>query len=75
MGEKQFEKGKTVRDFNGRMVKLVLVKKDVYEDKDYDLYTVCKVIGNGKDRKLEPLYDETFTPKQVEAFYDKPDKQ
>lgn len=61
---------KRVKDFSGEEVILTLVKKEEYPDKEYDLYTVCKVIKreNEKD-ELFPLYDETFTKEQVSKFY------
>ena len=52
-------------------IKLTLIKKREYKDKDYDLYTICKVIDVNK-KKLLPLYDETFTPNQIEKFYKQP---
>lgn len=57
---------KKVRDFNtGEVVKLALVLKEEYPNKDYDLYMVCKVVNN----ELVHLYNETFTDKQIDEFY------
>ena len=60
-------------------IKLTLIKKREYKDKDYDLYTICKVIEipsaidtKNKKNKIIPLYDETFTPTQIEKFYKQP---
>lgn len=61
------------KDFSGAELKLTLVKKEEYKDKEYDLYSVCKVIEK-EDGEVElvPLYNETFTPKQLDAFYNGP---
>lgn len=61
------------KDYSGAILKLTLVKKQECVGKDYDLYTVCKVIDNGVgERTFEKLYDETFTDKQIEKFYSNP---
>ncbi len=51
------------RDFSGEIIKLTLVKVKDYGK--FTLYTVTKIIGNEKI----PLYNESFTPEQVNAFY------
>ena len=57
---------KNVKDFKtGEVVRLALVMKEEYPNKDFDLYMVCKVVNN----ELVLLYNETFTKKQVEEFY------
>lgn len=61
------------KDYSGAILKLTLVKKQECVGKDYDLYTVCKVIDNGVGKRtFESLYDETFTDKQIEKFYNNP---
>lgn len=60
---------RNVRDFSGDTVVLTLKMKQKYKDKEYNLYTVCKVIKNGEKEELIPLYDETFTREQVDRFY------
>ena len=67
------ERFKVIKDFGGETLRLTLVKKQDYEDKEYSLYMVCKVRKNedGKDEYI-PLYPETFTPRQVEKFYKNP---
>ena len=52
----------------GEKVKLTLKLKQEFKDKEYNLFTVCKVVGKEKI----PLYNETFTHAQVIAFYENP---
>lgn len=67
------ERFKVIKDFGGETLRLTLIKKQDYEDKNYSLYLVCKVVKNeeGKNEYI-PLYPETFTPQQVERFYKNP---
>ena len=70
MNDNHNYKFKKVKDFSGSTLKLTLVKKAECADKRYSLYTVNKIVKNenGEDT-LIPLYDETFTPEQVNTFY------
>lgn len=61
-----------VRDFNGNILKLALKLEKEYENKNYDLYYVCKVVKDGNEEKKIKLYQETFTPEQVDNFYNNP---
>ena len=64
------------KDYSGKYLKMTLIKKQECEGKSYDLYQVCKVIDNGvDDPEFIPLYRETFTPAQVELFYNPPVRQ
>lgn len=64
------------KDYSGKYLKMTLIKKQECEGKKYDLYTVCKVIDNGvEEPDFIPLYKETFTPTQVEEFYNPPVRQ
>ena len=60
------------KDLSGEPIRLTLRLKEVYEGKKYNLYTICKVITVDKKDEFLPLYDETFTPKQYEKFFDDP---
>lgn len=65
------------KDYSGAILKLTLRKKQECVGKDYDLYTVCKVeekedVNGEKELEFTPLYDETFTDKQIEKFYSNP---
>lgn len=66
---------KNVKDFDtGEILKLTLIKKEEYPHKDYDLYTVCKILENKEteEEQVIPLYNETFTSKQIDEFYNEP---
>lgn len=61
------------KDYSGKPLKMTLVKEQECTGKEYDLYRVCKVEDNGVGvRKFITLYKESFTPKQVEEFYNPP---
>lgn len=68
MEEIRNDKFQVIKDFSGEEIKLTLELKEEWPDKENDLYTVCKV----KDGKNIPLYNETFTPEQVDVFYNHP---
>lgn len=60
------------KDFSGEPIRLTLRLKEVYENKEYNLYTICKVVKVDKEDEFLPLYDETFTSKQYEKFFNDP---
>lgn len=61
------------KDYSGKLIKMALVKEQECIGKEHDLYKVCKVEDNGVDeKKFITLYKETFTPAQVEEFYNPP---
>ena len=63
----------TKKDYGRNLLKLTLIKERECEGKEYDLYIVCKVEDNGiEEPDFIPLYKETFTPAQVEQFYNPP---
>ena len=68
-----FGRYRIVKCMDGKPLKLTLVKKEEYEDKDYDLYEVCKVIENeeGKKERVK-MYNETFTKRELHKFYNDP---
>lgn len=70
MVERHNDKHRVVKDLSGEPLRLALVKKEEYEDKEYDLYTICKVLKRDEEYEYIPLYSETFTPQQYAAFYD-----
>ena len=73
MDHKRYDRYKLIKDFGGEILKLTLIKKQDIKDKEYDLYTVCKVRTDEQgEEEIIPLYPETFTPAQVEEFYKKP---
>lgn len=57
-----------IKNFGSDQIVLTLKLKEKMSNKNYDLYTVCKIV----DEKEIPLYNETFTNEQVEKFYQKP---
>lgn len=67
--EKEHNQYKITKEFGGGFAKLQLVKKQDFENKQFSLYTVCKVREDDGEKKYIPLYNETFTPRQVTAFY------
>ena len=77
MVEISSDKYMVIKDFTGEPLKLTLVKKEEYPDKEYNLYSVCKVVEDdtkeGDERyTFIPLYDETFTEDQYNEFYNVP---
>ena len=73
MDHKRYDRYKLIKDFGGEVLKLTLIKKQSFEDKEYDLYMVCKVrTGEQGEDEIIELYPETFTNQQVEEFYKKP---
>lgn len=61
------------KDISGKTLKMTLEMIQECKGKAYDLYQVCRVEDNGVgERKFIPLYKESFTPKQVEEFYNPP---
>ena len=60
------------KDLGGEPIRLTLKLKEIYEDKEYNLYTIYKIKEvDGKDEYL-PLYTETFTRAQYNRFFDDP---
>lgn len=57
---------------DGNPLKLTLRLKEKCENKDYDRYSVCKVVEEDGKLKYIPLYEETFTEKQYNKFFDNP---
>lgn len=66
---KEHNQYKITKEFGGGLARLELVKKQDFKKKQFSLYTVCKVREEEGKKKYIPLYDETFTPQQVNAFY------
>lgn len=57
-----------IKSFGGEQIVLTLKMKQEFPDKNYNLYTVCRL----KNNEEIPLYDETFTNEQLNKFYNKP---
>lgn len=57
-----------IKNFGGEQIVLTLKMKQKMPGKQFNLYTVCKVV-EGRDI---PLYDECLTKEQYNKFFDKP---
>lgn len=74
--EKKNYRVRVGKDYSGKLLKMTLRMKQECAGKNYDVYEVCRVIDNGIDKpKFEPIYTETFTPAQIEEFYNPPVKK
>ena len=67
--EKKHNQYKVTKEFGGGLARLELVKEQDFPNKQFSLYSVCKVTEEDGEKKYTPLYNETFTPQQVRAFY------